>query len=389
LLDVSGAAEVIARTLIRAFGIQRASLAILAAAYLIGIPVLFNVAFLLLIPVMWRLQRETGKSLLYFVLPLSFSLGITHSLIPPHPGIVGAVSALAPDPNIASQVMVETIIFGTLMGVPLVLVGWLGVGRWWAKRHFVAAPEHPAAQPTSNTSMTNPPSFATALLIVVLPLLLSILGFGADLLKRLDRLPHWMTIPMLGISHPAIDWLKMLGHPTMVLLLPTMLAFIVLGVGRGMSWDRLSKLTGEGLQDVGTIALLFGAAGGFKQIIEDSGAGAGIAALAEQLPLTPVAFAYLVAVMARIALGSATASIVLASSLLADYVQARPGQETLLVLAISNGVTILTQPADSGFWMVKEYCNLTVRDVMIRFNACRIPMSLTGLLILLIYERWK
>ena len=113
---------------LQAFGLGRASLAILAAAYLIGIPVLFGVAFLILIPIMWRLQRDTGRSLLYFVLPLAFSLGITHSLVPPHPGIVGAVSALAPKGQ-AGAVMVQTILFGTLMGIPLVLVGWLGVRR--------------------------------------------------------------------------------------------------------------------------------------------------------------------------------------------------------------------------------------------------------------------
>src|SRR4029077_19873130 len=110
MLDASGAAEVIARTLVRAFGVKRASLAILVAAYLIGIPVLFNVGFLLLIPIMYRLQRETGRSLLYFVLPLCFSLGTTHSLVPPHPGIVAAVDTLAPNQG---HIMVQTMLFGT------------------------------------------------------------------------------------------------------------------------------------------------------------------------------------------------------------------------------------------------------------------------------------
>src|SRR5436190_13980537 len=94
ILDASGAAEVIARTLVRGFGVPRASLAVLVAGYLIGIPVLFNVAFLLLMPIMYRLQRDTGKSLLWFVLPLTFSTATMHSLVPPHPGIVGAVQVL-------------------------------------------------------------------------------------------------------------------------------------------------------------------------------------------------------------------------------------------------------------------------------------------------------
>jgi gluconate transporter len=386
LLDVSGAAEVIARTLINAFGVERASLAILVAAYVIGIPVLFNVGFLLLIAIMWRLQRETGKSLLYYVLPLSFSLGITHSLIPPHPGIIGAVGALAPVGQ-AGAIMVQTILFGTLLGIPLVLVGWFGPARWWAARQFVTVPEHLAAVTApQEKELSAPPSFAVSILIVTLPLSLSLLGFGVDLLARLQHLPGWMLTPLFGRSHAPVDWLRFVGDPTMALLTATTLAFVLLGLRRGLGLERLSRLAGDAIQEVGPIALLFGAAGGFMQIIEESGAGKGITGLARLLPLTPVAYVYLVAVLARVALGSATAAILLASSLLKDLARTMPGQETLLVLSVASGVTFMTQPADSGFWMVKEYCNLSVRDVMVRFNACRITMSLVGLVLLLVYE---
>ena len=95
----------------------------------------------MLIPIIWRLQRETNQSLLLFLLPLAFSLGITHSLVPPHPGIVGAVTNIAGEAN-AGRVMVETIIFGIALSFPLALLGWFGPGRWWANRQFVTAPEN-------------------------------------------------------------------------------------------------------------------------------------------------------------------------------------------------------------------------------------------------------
>src|SRR5688572_4407377 len=134
MLEASGSAEVIARGFLRVLGEGRASGALLVAAYLVGIPVLFNVGFLLLIPIVWKLQRETGRSLLWFVLPMAFSLSTTHSLVPPHPGIIGAVRTLNAD-------MLQTIVFGALLGIPMVLVGWLGPGRWWAGRQFVTVPE--------------------------------------------------------------------------------------------------------------------------------------------------------------------------------------------------------------------------------------------------------
>jgi gluconate transporter len=406
MLDASGAAEVIARTLVRAFGLRRASLAILVAGYLVGIPVLFNVGFLLLIPILWRLQRDTGRSLLWFALPLTFSLSTTHSLVPPHPGIVGAVQALGS--AAPGTVMIQTIVFGALMGVPVVLLGWLGPGRWWASRQMVTAPEHLAAREAAPATEGGPdaavpdpkapavPSFAVSLLVVTLPLLLSLLGFGAKLLADLNRLPAWATRPpvepaelpaaLAFLAHPPLAWVQFLGHPTLALFLPTALAFVLLGLRRGMTREELSKVAGDALQDVGAMAFLFGAAGGFKQVIQDSGAGDYIAGQVVRLPLSPVLVAFLVAVLMRVALGSATAAILTASALLAGLARSLPGQETLLVLAVANGVTFMTQPADSGFWLVKEYCNLSVRDVMFRYNACRITMALTGLGLLLAYE---
>lgn len=397
LLDVSGAAQVIARTLVNAFGVQRASIAILVAGYLIGIPVLFNIGFLVLIPVMWRLQQDTGKSLLWYALPLAFSLAITHSLVPPHPGIVGTVQALGgPNPG---AVMIETILFGSLMGIPIVLIGWFGPGRWWAQRQMVTPPPHmlAAAPPGGDVpAETNLPSFALSLVIVTLPLILSLVGFGTKLLGDTGRLPAWLTEPLVArggsppwlsfLAHPPVAWLRFLGHPTMALFVPTCLALVLLGTRRGLTRDRLSKLTGDALLDVGGIAFLFGAAGGFKQVIEDTKAGDVIAKMVSDLPLTPVVGAYLVSVMTRIALGSATAAILTASALLVGLVPAFAGRETLLVLAVANGATFMTQPADSGFWMIKEYCNLSVRDVLLKFNACRITMSLVGLALLLAYE---
>lgn len=406
MLDVSGAAETIARTLVRMFGVDRAPLAILLAAYVIGIPVLFNVGFLLLIPIMWRLQRETGQSLLWYAVPLTFGLSVTHSLVPPHPGIVGAVQTLgAADP---SRVMIETIIGGACLGVPMVLAGWFGPGRFWARRQFVTVPESLAASTKIQESTTAPSTlvsetpgenrglFLTSLILVTLPLILSLFGFGAHLLSDLNRLPDSLTMPFVEpatlpsylsvLAHPPLVWLRFLGHPTMALLIPTGLAFWLLGSRRGMSPVKLARVAEDALQDVGSMVFLFGAAGAFKQVIQDSGAGEYIARQILALPLSPLIVAFLVAVLMRVALGSATASILTAAALLGGLARSLPGLETPLVLAVAIGVTFMTQPADTGFWLIKEYGNLSVRDVMFRYNGCRAIMALTGLTILISFQ---
>jgi gluconate transporter len=402
MLEASGGAQVIARTLVGAFGVERASGAILLAAYLVGIPVLFNVGFLLLVPIMWRLQRDTGRSLLWFVLPLAFSLSTTHSLVPPHPGILGAARTLGAD-------MVQTIVFGALLGIPMVLAGWLGPGRWWASRELVTAPDDLSGKIAPEADAREgpagawippaaPPSFALSLGIVVLPLALCVLGFGTSLLGDSGLLPAFLMEPpaaseglprWLGIlAHPPVAWLRFLGEPVVALLVATGLAFLLLGRRRGMGRDQLGRIAAAGIQDIGAMALLFGGAGAFKQIIIDSGTGEYVAGLVGMLPLSPVAAAFGMGILLRIALGSATAAILTASALLAGLARSMPDRATLLVLALACGVTSLTQPGDSGFWLVKEYSNLSVKQVLVRFNACRVTIGLTGLIILLGYEAW-
>jgi Gnt-I system low-affinity gluconate transporter len=399
MLEASGAAELIARRIINAFGDKHTSFAILLAAYLIGIPILFNVAFLVLIPIVWRLQSETNKSLLFYLMPLTLALGITHSLVPPHPGIVGAVTNIAGKEQ-AGRVMVETIIFGIALSFPLALLGWFGPGRWWAHRQFVPAPEQsvkpePEAQ-TKDDAQPVAKSFALAITIVLAPLVLSLLGFGATLLADIHRLPGWMTNRLFDpddlprylrwLNHSTLDWLQFLGKPTIALLVPTALAFWCYGIRRGWSQARLAKLTSDALVDVGGMLFLFGAAGGFKEIIGETGVGDYIKEQVARLPISLVAVGFLVAALVRVALGSATASILAASALLGKLAGEMQGRETLLVLAVACGVTVATQPADSGFWMLKEYGNLSPRQVMLGVNGCRFAMALTGLGILLLAE---
>lgn len=394
MLETSGAAELIARRLMQAFGAKNTSLALLMAAFLIGIPILFNVGFLLLIPIVWRLQRETGQSLLRFLLPLAYGLGLTHSLVPPHPGIVGAVNIIAGEQN-SGRVMVETIIYGIPFALSLALLGWFGPGRWWANRQFVAAPEHMAI-PVEEQKAPVARSFPLALAIVLAPLVLSVLGFGAKLCQDLHVLPAEMTYTLFDaddlpkylrwLNHTPLDWLQFFGKPAVALMVPTVLAFWSYGLRQGWSQAHLAKVTNSALVDVGTMTFLFGAAGGFKEVIQATGVGEYIAQQMLMLPLSPVAIAFSVTALVRIALGSATAAILTASALLAGLAQSMPGLETLLVLSVACGVTIATQPADSGFWMIKEYGNLSVRDVMTRFNLCRVIMALSGLGILLLVE---
>jgi gluconate transporter len=399
VLDRSGAALVVAGSLVDGLGMARAPLGVLLASYLLGISVFFNVGFLLLIPVVYRLQERTQQSLLFYLLPMSFGLSLTHSLVPPHPGIVATVQAFGGDH--AGQVMIESILGGTLLGLPMVLVGWFGPGRAWARRHMILPPSQLASStpPVQQGKMPEvSPSLFLSIGVILLPLALCVLGFGARLLLDLNRLPDYLTKPwfegaslpgFLGfVKHRPVEWLLFLGEPTIALGVSVAVGMILFG--RRLRWSRhdCNRLVSDGLHDVGSMVFLFGAAGGFKQVIQDSGAGLATANLFSSLPLSPVMLAFVTGVAVRAALGSATAAHATTSALLAEMALHSQTRASLLVLAVSAGVTFMTQPADSGFWLVKEYGNLSVRDVLVRYNVCRAIMALVGLAVLLGCERW-
>ncbi len=400
VLDRSGAALVVAGSLVDALGMARAPLGVLLASYLLGISVFFNVGFLLLIPVIYRLQERTEQSLLYYLLPMSFGLSLTHSLVPPHPGIVATVQAFGG--NQAGQVMIESILGGTLLGLSMALVGWFGPGRFWARRQIVLPPPQLASsapiQGPNEQTIAARPGLILSLAIILLPLALCVLGFGARLLLDLHRLPSYLTgawfdgsaLPNFAglLKHRPVDWILFAGDPTIALLLSVAVGMVPFG--RRLGWGRhdFNKLVSDGLNDVGSMIFLFGAAGGFKQVIQDSGAGLATANLFASLPLSPVMVAFVTAVAVRAALGSATAAHATTSALLAELVVRSGCRASLLVMAVSAGVTCLTQPADSGFWLVKEYGNLSVRDVLVRYNVCRAIMAVVGLAVLMCCERW-
>lgn len=389
MLEASGGAETIADTLLRWFGLKRAPLALLFASYFVGIPVMWNVAFLVLIPIVWRLQKQTGESLLRYLLPSSFALSLTHSLVPPHPGIVGAVNALAGPKT--SQVMVETMLFGALLSLVLALFGWLLPGRLWANRHHIVAPPKLSEATDARPADASRAGFGVSMLVIATPLVLSSLGFMVDLMIGagwLEAPPPVVSSVLLGpvglTQHHVVDWLRFLGEPNMAMLFATGAAFWLLGGRQGFDRKRLNQIAEKAIGDVGPMIFLFGAAGGFKQVIARTGAGDAIAQGVASLGLSPLVAAFVIAALVRMALGSATASILAAAAILAKL---STGQETYMVLAVAFGVTVMTQPADSGFWMMKEYGNLSYRDVLFRLNACRTLMALLGLAILVIAQK--
>jgi gluconate transporter len=369
LIEISGGGEVIAHTLMRVLGDKRTPWAILLFGYLIGIPMFFDVAFITFVPLVWDISKMTKKSLLLYVLPLLSALMTTTGLIPTNPGPAAASQLLGAD-------LGKTVLYGLVLGIPMAIAGGILYGGWIGRRIFVAAPDNliPKTQ-TIKGPLRRQPNFLSVVTVILLPV--TLMGAG-------------VLLPLLFPTDSKVSqWARFVGHPSIALLSATVLAYLVLGVRLGFRPAILMRHTTEALNSVGSLILIIGASGAFKQIVVDSGAGSSFVQLILSTRIPPLLMAYLVAAALRIALGSGTASIATAGGIVAPIARSFPGvNPALMVMAVATGGSIFSYVNDAGFWMVKEYCGMTVPQTFRSYSLMKIVTSVTGLLFLLVLSHF-
>lgn len=363
LIEISGGGEIIAGTLIRGLGDKRIPWAVLLFAYLIGITVFYDVAFITFVPLTWNLAKMTGKSLLLYVLPLVAALMTTTGLVPTNPGPAAASQLLGAD-------LGKTMLCALLLGIPIAIVGGILFGAPTSRQIFVKAPENLMPKTKSiKDPLVRQPSFLGVLAVILLPVTL----MGSAVL-----LPY-----LFPLDAKLILWAKFVGNPSVALLSAAGLAYAVLGVRLGFSPATLMRQSTEALNSVGSLILIIGASGAFKQIILDSGAGSAIVKLILNTGLPPLLMAYLVAATLRVALGSATASIATAGGIVAPIAKSFPHvSPVLMVMAVATGGSVFSYVNDAGFWMVKEYCGMTVSQTLRSYSLMKIVSSVTGIIII-------
>lgn len=365
LLAESGGAERIALTLIGLFGEKRVHWAIMFVAFIVGMPVFFQVGFVLLVPLVFAIAKRTGTSLILVGVPLVAGLSIVHGLVPPHPAAMLAVGAFKADVGL-------TIIYSIIVGLPAAALAGPIYGKWISKR-IVLPDYNPLAEQLSGQSRTDLPGFGISVFTILLPVLLMVGSSFADL--------------TLAAGTPARNALNFIGNPVISLLVALLVAFWTFGAQRGFGRDQLLKFTTDCLAPTATILLVIGAGGGFNRVLLDSGVGKAIADMATQLHVPLLVLAFVVAAVIRVATGSATVALTTAAGIVAPIAAAIPGsvRPELLVLATGAGSIILSHVNDSGFWLIKEYFNMTVEQTLKTWTALETILSLAafGLTLLL------
>jgi Gnt-I system low-affinity gluconate transporter len=365
ILEASGGAEALATTLIKRFGKDRASWALVIAGFLVAIPVFFDVGFIILVPIVYALAKDTKKSVLYYGIPLLAGLAVTHTFIPPTPGPIAVAEIVGAD-------LGWVIFFGALIGFPTAILAGPVFGKYIGNKIHVDVPEYmikDAAEMKRDTS--DLPSFRLITSIIAVPLGLILANTLTDLLVKKEIMANGSIAQLFGF----------LGHPFVALTIATLLAIYLLGTKRGFTKDELLELSTKALGPAGLIILVTGAGGVFKQMLIDSGVGTMLANTIASSSLPPIVLAYILAVVVRITQGSATVSMITAAGIIAPVMEVfdlSAPERALIVLTIASGATILSHVNDSGFWLVGRYFGLDEKQTLKSWTVMESIISIAG-----------
>ncbi|BBP75629.1 gluconate transporter [Pseudomonas gingeri NCPPB 3146 = LMG 5327] len=368
LMAESGAADRIASTLLRHARGKSLPWVMALVAMIIGLPLFFEVGLVLMVPIIFVIARQSGQPLLKVAIPALAGMTTLHALMPPHPGPLIAVSALHADLGM-------TMLLGLCIAIPAVMLAGPVYGIWLSKRLDVKEPAELGALFTAKVETRRKPSFAVSLLIILLPVLLML---GSTLAK----------VAMAPQSNLAIT-LKFLGEPLIALGLAVIAAVICLGWSIGMARDQVGNVLRKSLAPIAVLLLTIGAGGGLKQTLLEAGISDTISKVATGANMSYVLLAWLIAVALRQATGSATVATTTTAGILAPLMAGlATTQSSLVALAIGAGSVFFCHVNDAGFWMVREYFGLQLKQTIWVWSVLQTIVSVVGLIGTLLLWQW-
>ena len=357
LIEESGSSKKIVFILIRLFGIRNIQWAILSTGLLVGIPLFYNAGFVVLVPLIFAIAATTRLPLLYLALPMAASLSVTHGFLPPHPGPLAIASILKADVGII-------LIYGLILTVPIAIAGGIILPRLILKNNLVVPSSVEFLPEEENLLPSGFKSFITALL----PVFLIIVGTAGNFFI------HAESIKPLFVF---------LSDPTIALLTSVLFSIIILKIPIVKAMDHCS----EGLKSIAMIILIIAAGGAFKQVLIDSGVGETVKEFSSRFDLSPLFLAWFIAALIRVTLGSATVAGLMTAGIVLPLLGNGVSAE-LMVLSIGAGSLMFSHVNDGGFWMFKEYFNLSLKQTFGTWTLMESLVSVLGLLGVLLLNQF-
>jgi Gnt-I system high-affinity gluconate transporter len=356
LVSESGAAQRITTGLVKAFGKRYIQWALMLTGFIVGISLFYDVAFFVMIPLIFTVAATTRLPLLYVGLPMLAALSVTHGYLPPHPAPTAIVAMFNAD-------LGKTMIYGIIVAIPAIIISGPILSKTLSKIEARPLQEFFRSQPLDDKEL---PGFWISCLTALLPVILisfsTIAGF------------------ILNQGNIIRNMLEYVGNPVIAMLISVLVAVYTLGLARGRKIREIMSSLTHSVVSLTVIMLLIAGAGALKQVLVDSGVSKYIGELLSNSSLSPLFLAWLIATIMRFCVGSATVAGITTAGIVLPLITAPGVKPELMVLAIGSGSLMLGHVNDGGFWLFKEYFNLSIKDTLKSWTIMETSIGVSGLI---------
>jgi Gnt-I system high-affinity gluconate transporter len=356
LVSESGAAQKITSQLVKTFGIKNIQLALMITGFVVGISLFYDVGFFVMIPLVFTIAASTGLPLLYVGLPMLASLSVTHGYLPPHPAPTAIAAMFHADIG-------KTMVYGIIVAIPAIIISGPILSRALSKIDAKPLQEFISQKPLKEEEL---PGFWTSFFSALLPVILIGISTIAGFILKEDNVVR----KMLGY----------VGNPVIAMLLSVLFAVCTLGLARGRKIPEIMISLTHSVVSITTLMLLIAGAGALKQVLVDSGVSTYIGELLSKSTLSPLFLGWLIATVLRFCVGSATVAGITTAGIVLPMVSSATVSPELMVLAIGSGSLMLGHVNDGGFWLFKEYFNLSVKDTLRTWTIMETSIGVSGLI---------
>ncbi len=356
LMADSGGAQRIAMTLIKAFGVKHIQWAVVLTGFVVGFALFYEVGFVLMIPLVFTIAASANIPLLYIGVPMATALSVTHGFLPPHPGPTAIAGIYGAD-------MGKTLLYGIILAIPTVIIA----GPVFAS--FLKKMDKPIPAGLYNPKVFTEeemPGFGMSVFTALIPVILMAIQAVAK-----------MTLPA---GSPLLGYTGFFGDPVIATLLSVLVAIYTFGLGRGKSMKEVMDTISASVSTIAMIILVIGGGGAFKQVLVDSGVDKYIASIMHESGVSPIFMAWSIAAALRLALGSATVAAMTAGGIVAPLIATTGVSPELMVIATGAGSVIFSHVNDPGFWIFKEYFNLSIPETFKSWSVLETLIALCGLI---------
>jgi gluconate transporter len=364
MMEISGGAERLARTLIRLLGRRNTHWAMMIVGYICGIPVFFQVGIVLLMPLLFSVARAAGMSLVMVGIPMIIGLFTVHCVVPPHPAATAVAIALHAD-------LGKVILYGLIVGLPAAAVAGPIFGKMIGEKFTLQPPEH--LKKIAELPDDQLPPLGVTLLTILCPLILMIAKTALEML--------------LGPKHAIMPVVGFLGQPIVALFIAAFVSYWTLGLARGRDMKSLAEFSEKAIGPMAAILVIIGASGAFNKVLMDSGIGAALKIVLTAWQIDPYLLSWATALIMHIAIGGATIAMLTTVGLILPILPLYPHVDmALIAVAIGIGTIGFSHVNDPGFWFVKEYFGLSMNDMFKSYTASTIIAAFVGLAVLMAFR---